>query len=88
MVTGKIVIKNERGIHARPSAEVAKEAIKYKSSITVDHEGNKGNAKEVLQLIVLELYKGETVTLTAEGEDEQAAFDAVKALLEKQYDFD
>ncbi|MBR3731188.1 MAG: HPr family phosphocarrier protein, partial [Spirochaetales bacterium] len=44
--------------------------------------------KEVLQLIVLELYKGETVTLTAEGEDEQAAFDAVKALLEKQYDFD
>lgn len=88
MVSGKVIITNERGIHARPSSEVAKEAIKYQSDITVDHNGSKGNAKEVLQLILLELYKDEEVTLTAEGEDEQAAFDAVKVLLEKQYDFD
>jgi phosphotransferase system HPr (HPr) family protein len=87
-MTGSATIKNERGIHARPSSEVAKEALKYKSKITITYNGKTANAKDVLQIIILELFRGTVIQLTTEGEDEKQAFDAIKALLEKEYKFD
>jgi phosphocarrier protein HPr len=85
---GNATIKNERGIHARPSSEVAKEALKYKSKITITYNGKTANAKDVLQIIILELFKGTTVSLSTDGEDEKPAFEAIKSLLEKEYKFD
>jgi phosphotransferase system HPr (HPr) family protein len=87
-VSGSATIVNERGIHARPSSEIAKEALKYKSKVTINYNGKTANAKDVLQIIILELFKGITVQLIVDGEDEQKAFDAVKQLLEKEYKFD
>jgi phosphocarrier protein HPr len=87
-MTGSATIRNERGIHARPSSEVAKEALKYKSKITITYNGKTANAKDVLQIIILELFRGTVVQLTTEGEDEKPAFEAIKALLEKEYKFD
>ena len=87
-MTGTATIKNERGIHARPSSEVAKESLKYKSKITITYNGKTANAKDVLQIIILELFRGTVVQLTTEGEDEKDAFEAIKVLLEKEYKFD
>ena len=48
-------IKNEKGIHARPSSEIAKKALEFRSDVTVMCDGKKADAKDVLQLIMLEL---------------------------------
>ena len=45
MVSKKITIKNAEGLHARPATEIAKSAIQYTSSIQIDVNGNKYNAK-------------------------------------------
>lgn len=87
-VSGSITVKNERGIHARPSSEIAKEALKYKSKVIISYDGKSANAKDVLQIIILELFQGTTVLITADGEDEKEAFKAIKELVEKEYKFD
>ncbi len=87
-ITQKAIINNVRGIHARPSAEIAKEAGKYKSSVTINNGTAKANARDVLQLIILELFKGTEVEITADGPDENEAIAGVKMMVEKSYDFD
>jgi len=81
-------VKNEKGIHARPSSEVAKESLKYKADITICYDNKTANAKDVLQLIMLELFKGVVVLIVTEGEDEKEALDGVKKAIEKEYDFE
>lgn len=88
MKKGKAIVKNERGIHARPSGEIAKESLKYKSKIAINFQGKTANAKDVIQLIILEMLKGAQVEIIAEGEDEEVAFNAIKELVEKEYSFD
>ena len=82
------VVQNERGIHARPSSEIAKEALKYKSKVTIKYNGKMANAKDVLQLIILELFKGSKVEISADGEDAKTACESVKRLVEQEYKFD
>lgn len=81
-------VKNERGIHARPSALIAKEAMKYVSEIKIIFEDRIANAKDVLQLIMLELFHGVTVQIIADGPDEKDAVDAIKNLIETKFIFD
>ena len=81
-------VANEKGIHARPSSEIAKEALKYKSEITILYDGKTASAKDVLQLIMLELFEGTEVEIVAEGEDEKEAVEAIKNLIEIKYNFD
>ncbi|HOV13317.1 MAG TPA: HPr family phosphocarrier protein [Spirochaetota bacterium] len=87
-ISGSVTVTNERGIHARPSSEIAKEALKYKSKVTINYDGKSANAKDVLQIIILELFQGTTVQLIADGEDEKVAYNAIKELIEKEYKFD
>jgi len=81
-------VKNERGIHARPSALIAKEALKFHSDIKIVFEDRSANAKDVLQLIMLELFQGITVEITANGPDEKESVEAIKSLIETQFVFD
>ena len=81
-------VKNERGIHARPSSVIAKEALKYKSNITIQFNGKTANAKDVLQIIMLELFVGSVVTITVSGDDQEAALEEVKKTVEKEYSFE
>ena len=58
------------------------EAIKYKSSITFQYAGGTANAKSVLSVLGACVKSGDEITLVCEGEDEQAAIDALVALIE------
>lgn len=88
MVSGTAVVKNGKGIHARPSSEISIESQKYKSKITLKYNGNVANSRDVLQIIILELFSGVEVEVVAEGEDEQEALEAIKAMIEKHFDYD
>jgi phosphocarrier protein len=76
------VIKDELGIHARPAGLIVKEATKFSSSITIQKGEKAVDAKKLFSLMSLGAKKTDTITLTIDGEDEAAAYEALKQLLE------
>ncbi|WP_349678725.1 HPr family phosphocarrier protein [Proteiniphilum sp. UBA5384] len=64
-----IEIKESSGLHARPAAELAVLAKKFKSSITLQFESKEANAKSVINLLTLGLKKGSVINLKVEGDD-------------------
>lgn len=81
----QLTIANEVGLHARPATLFVKEAQKYQAEITVSYGENSVNAKSLLALLTLGASKGAVVTVTASGADEQAAVDALAALVNANF---
>ena len=82
MQTFTYVIKDELGIHARPAGLLVKEAKKFTSTVTLECGGKKAAAKGLMGVMGMAVKKGNKVTVTAEGEDEAAAIEAMKAFFE------
>ena len=66
-------IQDELGIHARPAGLLAKAAAGCKSVVTIDNGVKKADAKRLMAIMSMGVKKGTTVTVTVEGEDEEAA---------------
>lgn len=66
-------IQDALGIHARPAGMLVKEAGKWKSTITIDNGIRKADARRVIAIMGMAVKTGQTVTVTAEGEDEAEA---------------
>ena len=66
-------ITDEVGIHARPAGLLVKEAKKYGSVVRIEKEGKSAEAGKLMALMGLGVKKGNTVTVTVEGEDEETA---------------
>lgn len=75
-------IQDEVGIHARPAGLLVKEAKKYESKITVTKDGKSAEAAKLMALMSLGVKCGETVEVTVDGADEEAAYDGIKAFFE------
>jgi phosphocarrier protein HPr len=84
MVEKEAVVVPEAGLHARPAALFVKEAKSYGSDIVVIKDGREANAKSPLKLMTLGARHGDTLLIRAEGEDEEAAVDALVAILSKE----
>ena len=74
MKSATYTITNKMGIHARPSADIAKLVGKHKSDVTIATATKKANGKSVLMLTTLGAKNGTEVTLTVSGEDEEEVF--------------
>lgn len=85
MVELETTIKNRAGIHARPSALIAQTAIKFSSRIFLEKAGNRINAKSIMGIITLAASFGSRIKIIAEGADEGAAAEAIKALFESGF---
>ncbi len=85
MISKNVTIMNKTGIHARPASMFVQAAAKFKSNVTVEKEGRKGNAKSMLNILALSLSKGSTITIWADGEDEAAAVDSLVKLVESKF---
>ena len=72
-----VVIASEAGLHARPAAVVAATARRFSSDVRLVKEGREANARSVVSIMMLEVARGDTVTVVARGEDADAAADAV-----------
>ena len=77
------VVTDEIGIHARPAGLLAKEAAKFKSTVTVESGAKKGDAKKIMSLMMLGAKKEHTLSFTVEGEDEEACAAALEAFLKE-----
>lgn len=79
MIEEKIVIKNETGLHARPAANLVKEASKYPCDLRIRKGSKEVNLKSMLGLLSLGAGKGDEVTIIADGRDEK---ETIKKLAE------
>ena len=68
-----IEVKNQVGLHARPATFFIQKANSYKCSIWVEKEDCRVNAKSLLGVLSLGIVKGTTITLIADGNDENEA---------------
>jgi phosphotransferase system HPr (HPr) family protein len=85
MVIKEVVIKNKTGIHARPAYIFCQEASKFKSDITIYKDGEKGNGKSIVNILALALNQGSNISISAEGEDELQAVEALVELVESKF---
>lgn len=81
MISKDIMIKIPTGLEARPIAMLVQVACQYDSSIYVQMQDKKINAKSIMGMMSLEMIEGETVTITADGADEAAALDDIEKYL-------
>jgi phosphotransferase system HPr (HPr) family protein len=74
-------ITDPNGIHARPAGLFVQKMQEYKSAVTVQREDQSADAKKLIALMKLRLKCGQTFTVKAEGEDEEAAVEAARDFL-------
>lgn len=75
------VIADPLGLHARPAGMLVKAAAAYKSAITITAPTGKADAKRIMAVMRLAAKQGNTLTVTCEGEDEEAAAAGLQAFL-------
>ena len=85
MYTQEITVNNEVGLHARPATFFIQKANEFKSSIWVEKEDRRVNAKSLLGVLSLGIVKGTPVTIIADGADENEAIDTLSALIDADF---
>ncbi len=81
MISREVVMINASGLHARPATFFIQKANSYKSSIWIEKNDRKVNAKSLLGVLSLGIAKGMTVTIWADGQDEEAAVNGLESLI-------
>ncbi len=81
MISREVTITNSIGLHARPATFFIQKANSYKSSLWVEKEDRKVNAKSLLGVLSLGIAQGMTVKLIADGTDEMDALDGLQELI-------
>lgn len=80
----KYTITDPVGIHARPAGLLVKEVKSHASKITIANpEGKSADGKKLIALMGLGIKQGDTITVTVEGDDEDAAAAAVEKFLQE-----
>jgi phosphocarrier protein HPr len=77
---------NKKGLHARASAALAREASKFDAKISVHHDGTTASAASIMDLLMLGAHFGQVVEVHAEGRQAVEALDAVCALIARKFD--
>jgi phosphocarrier protein len=86
MVERDIIIKNKTGLHARPAAVVVQKANDFNSTIFLEKDEERVNAKSIMGVMMLAAGEGSRIKIIAEGEDELKAVKTISALLESDID--
>jgi phosphocarrier protein len=81
MISRDFTISNKLGLHARPSAQLTQTASRFTSDIHISRNGRRVNAKSIMGVMMLAAGQGSTVTVDAQGEDAEAALQAIGQLI-------
>lgn len=81
MIEKSIKIELNGGLEARPVAMLVQVASQHESSVYIQSEGKKVNAKSIMGMMSLALNSGESVTVVADGKDEQEALQSIEEYL-------
>ena len=81
MVSKEFKIENQVGLHARPATFFIQKTNEFKSTIWIEKEERRVNAKSLLGVLSLGIVGGATIKVTADGPDEVEALAALEALI-------
>ena len=83
MFNKEIIVRCESGLHNRQATYFVQKVNEFESSIWLESDNRKMNAKSLLGIMSLGIVTGANVVLTASGSDEEAAVNALEALLQR-----
>ena len=85
MYVKEVSVQNKAGLHARPATFFIQKANEYKSTIWVEKEERRVNAKSLLGVLSLGIIGGTTIKIIADGSDETDAVEGLVALVESGF---
>ncbi len=85
MYMKEATVNNQVGLHARPATFFIQKANEFKSSIWVEKDERRVNAKSLLGVLSLGIVKGTTINLISEGADEKEAVEALVELINSNF---
>jgi phosphocarrier protein len=88
VVEKKVRITNKLGLHARPAAMLVKAAGEFESDVSIVKDDMEVNAKSIMGVMMLAAERGSTLTIRAEGSDQEKAVKALVKLVESKFDED
>ena len=81
MVSRRVTVVNQLGMHARAAAKFVHLATRYRAHIRVAGDSREMDGKSIMGILLLAASRGTTITITAEGADEGDAVEALTALV-------
>jgi len=85
MFSKEVVVQNQVGLHARPATFFIQKANEFKSSIWIEKDERKVNAKSLLGVLSLGVTKGTSIGIIADGADEQEAVTTLVNLIASNF---
>lgn len=82
MIEREVTVRNRAGLHTRPASMIVKTASKFDAEIFLRRDNYEINGKSVIGVMTLAAEEGATLTLVVDGDDEEAAVDALVELFE------
>lgn len=80
MISKVLLVKNDLGVHARPSGLIVRKISNFKSQVIFKHCERQANGRNVIELMALGLAKGDSVEINIEGEDEVEVLATIEQL--------
>ena len=85
VISKEVTINNQVGLHARPATFFIQKANEFKSSIWIEKEERRVNAKSLLGVLSLGIVKGTAVNIVADGVDENEAIATLSELIDSDF---
>ncbi len=85
MFVKDVMVQNQVGLHARPATFFIQKANEFKSSIWIEKEERRVNAKSLLGILSLGIVGGTAIKIMADGADEQVAVDSLVELVDSGF---
>ncbi|HEV7922736.1 MAG TPA: HPr family phosphocarrier protein [Thermoanaerobaculia bacterium] len=86
MISRDIEIKNKLGLHARAAAKLVHTAARFQSDIKIRKGDEEVDGKSILGILLLAAGRGSSITVKADGADEQQAIGAIQELIDRKFD--
>ncbi len=86
MIEKKLLIINKLGLHARAAAKLTGLTSRFSSEIKISKEGRSVDGKSIMSVMMLAASKGTELSVSADGDDETDALNAIEALINNRFD--
>lgn len=88
MIRETVTINNRKGLHARASAKLNGVVRQFDARITLILDDQRADARNIMSIMMLAASSGTELSLEIDGDDEQAAWDAIRTLVDNRFDED
>jgi phosphocarrier protein HPr len=85
MIVEEVSVMNQLGLHARPAATLVQTTLQFKCEVYIEMEGRRVNAKSIMGLLTLAAAQGTRLKVYCDGDDAEAAVDAIRELFESGF---